>query len=216
MPEVTYTSSSSEVTFVSGARINATTGDILTLSSWSYIEIPVDGYDKISFKGIDTSSSILGYAFYDSSNTYVSGEATRNSGGFSVDIPNNATIFRYAMDNTSWSDTDLNKFTLMKIEKTSVYGILIKTSTINGESIFKIYRKDGENFKTESLTELDGELKEIAKTHPVSSIKAVQSLGCTFTLSTADDLGNATGATVELTRAEIDALYDEVKAKIYV
>ena len=96
-----------------------------------------------------------------------------------------------------------------------MYGIIINTITTKGEKLFKIHKKDGVVFETDNLSVLDTELKTVASIYPVSKIKVIQNLECTNTLSTADDMGNATGTTVELTEAEIDALYDKVKAKIY-
>ena len=96
-----------------------------------------------------------------------------------------------------------------------MYEIIINTITAKGEKLFKTYKKDGSAFKTNDLTALNAELRTVASIYPRGNIKVIQELECTNTLSTADDLGNATGATVELTEAEIDALYDKVKAEIY-
>ena len=104
-----------EASFVTGKRINSTTGDTPSLASWSYIELNVEGYTSISFKGYSTGSNNLGYAFYDSSNLFISGGATNiiPDEGYNVSIPDNAIVFRYGMANTAWEDVELNKFTLI-------------------------------------------------------------------------------------------------------
>ena len=83
-------------------RIIWTTGDIAhNVTDYSYITLEVNGYKSIEIDTDYLGANDLGYAFYDKSNTYISGSKTKNE-KVNITIPDNAYFFRYGDRNATW------------------------------------------------------------------------------------------------------------------
>lgn len=83
-------------------RILWTTGYISdNVMDFSYITLDVNGYKNIEMDTDFLGANDLGYAFYDSSNTYISGSKTKNE-KVNITIPDNAYFFRYGDRNATW------------------------------------------------------------------------------------------------------------------
>ena len=95
-----------------GARISCNNGDILNIPGWSYINLDVSNskYMLIATKSLGASD--LGCAFYDSTNTYISGIRTGNNINAKLIIPENAKYFKYGLTDSDWETYKDNYITL--------------------------------------------------------------------------------------------------------
>lgn len=81
--------------------INATDGSAIASESYrccsSYVKLP-KGYDKVAVRTKMAANSVLGVAFYDNNNNFISGEVTDSPTTFTefiIDVPNGAVNMNY-------------------------------------------------------------------------------------------------------------------------
>lgn len=93
--------------FVRNKCINATTGVIVNSEAWKYYEANVEGFKKISCKVGFSNLTPIGLAFYDESDTYISGYYQlifEGSEDVELDIPENAVTARWSWLNSKSSE----------------------------------------------------------------------------------------------------------------
>lgn len=120
--------------------INSTNGDILYSDSWKYYEADVEGCKTLSCKvgrGTSTSYSI-GLAFYDDSDTYISGYSKIGLNMWdyvTLDVPDNAATVRWSWlkDDTSLSPSTSNngEYTVTKEKSLSDDSGVVDHYTVN-------------------------------------------------------------------------------------
>lgn len=120
--------------------INSTNGDIGYSDSWKYYEADVEGCKTLSCKvgrGTSTSYSI-GLAFYDDSDTYISGYSKIGLNMWdyvTLDVPDNAATVRWSWlkDDTSLSPSTSNngEYTVTKEKSLSDDSDVIDHNTVN-------------------------------------------------------------------------------------
>lgn len=136
--------------------INSTNGDIEYSDAWKYYEADVEGCKTLSCKvgrGSSTSYSI-GLAFYDDSDTYISGYSKIGLNMWdyvTLDVPDNAATVRWSWlkDDTSLSPSTSNdgEYTVTKEKSLSDDSDVIDHNTVNllvADQIEKTFN-DGSN-----------------------------------------------------------------------
>ena len=68
------------------------------------------------------------------------------------------------------------------------YSILILSTTVIGEKLFKYHTVNGEIFTTDSLVELSEEMAKLSHKHATEDLLAVQNLEVTNTFTCTDNL----------------------------
>ena len=68
------------------------------------------------------------------------------------------------------------------------YSILILSTTVAGEKLFKYHKVNGEIFTTDSLAELSEEMAKLSHKHATEDLLAVQNLEVTNTFTCTDNL----------------------------
>lgn len=86
------------LTWTDGKYISDVSGNPVTLSSYSYIDIPLDGATKVFGYTNAAPNSVIGVAFVNANGTFISGEHSTNTGrydyNYDIDVPEGATKFR--------------------------------------------------------------------------------------------------------------------------
>lgn len=89
---------------ISGYRISAQTGQPLSISGFSYVEINVQNGKVMYLPTKNSGANDLGYAFLDSNMTYISGSKTSDKDEVMLNIPKKACYFRYGMGDNRWEE----------------------------------------------------------------------------------------------------------------
>lgn len=108
-----------EKTYVAGSTynyfINASNGNIINSSAWKYFEADVEDCKEITCKvGFASSSNNVGLAFYDDSDTFISGYYVLNERGWenvTMEIPENAVTARWSWLSATIGDHTPNPYT---------------------------------------------------------------------------------------------------------
>jgi len=100
-PDNRYYDLSSDVTWTDGYYINSDTGDRVSSANYSYFDFfDISGYSAIRISMMTVASNVdIGFAWYDSSQTYISGQACYNTGTAGYEehtymVPSNAKYLR--------------------------------------------------------------------------------------------------------------------------
>lgn len=94
-----------------------------------------------------------------------------------------------------------------------MYGFLILKKG-GSNPLYDLYKENGVVFESADLSVIDAKAEELSNIYPASSIKVIQTLGNTFSTTSADKLGNGSVDPI-LSNAEIDAIFNAARKAIY-
>ena len=94
-----------------------------------------------------------------------------------------------------------------------MYGfIILKKGGSN--PLYETYKENGVVFESADLSVINTKAEELSNIYPASSIKIIQTLGNTFSTTSADKLGNGSVDPI-LSNSDIDKIFDTARKAIY-